>query len=310
MHSTQSFNIHDINPYVIRCGHNDGIKSPYPLEVLIKHRYVQWFEVELVIEGNGYILHEGEKLELKKGRMFFRYPGMSIEPTCNYHSYYVTFDIVYENSNFPRYNIFKNVGESRAFESEKPKAKEIEQPFIFFDFPFYMDVIKFAEFEECFSSMYNEYVYVRKESPFLMKLYLMRLLGQAFIELSVLRWENNSSKTNQLSFNKIMRVKDYIDKNICCKFKLEEMAELAELSASCFCRTFKKIMNESPFEYINRNKINKSKKMLIETNLPLKTIVYDCGFENYAYFCTLFKKLEGTSPITYKKGHCLQFISL
>ena len=301
------FGIHDINPYVIRCGLNDGLKYPFPLELLNKERYVLWYEIELILGGSGYVVHEGEKIELKKGRVFLRYPGMLVKPTCNYHSYYVIFDIVYREENLPKYNFWKNIA---AFERQKPNVQQFEMPFIYFDFPPYLDAVKFTDFEECFESMYNKYVNATNESPFMMKLYLFQMMAFVSDQLTTLSWENNSSKANRLSFQKIMKVREYIDENITDKFKLEELAEMAELSSSCFCRTFKKIMSESPFEYINRNKINKSKKMLIETNTPLKSIVYECGFENYAYFCTLFKRLEGVSPITYKKGHCLQFVSL
>lgn len=305
----QIVNIHTINPFVIRCGHYNGVVAPFPLELLLERRYAQWYEVELVIEGNGYIVQEGDRIELKKGRMFFRYPGMSIEPSRDYHSYYVVFDLAYDIAKTSQYFFWGNLEKSRLLDNEKPLAEEVERPFFYLDLPAYIDAIKFSEFEECFSALYNEYVYARKESPLIMKSYLLRILAQAFIEYSNFGWKRDTSKSNNLNFMKIMRVKDHIDKNIQKKFKLAELAELAELSTSCFCRTFKKIINESSFDYINRNKINKSKKMLIETNKPLKVIVSECGFENYAYFCTLFKKLEGTSPINYKKGHCLQFIS-
>ena len=53
-------------------------------------------------------------------------------------------------------------------------------------------------------------------------------------------------------------------------------------------------------EHIRNLRIQKAKKMLMESELPLAEISAQCGFKDYNYFITVFKKTVGIPPKKYK----------
>lgn len=55
-------------------------------------------------------------------------------------------------------------------------------------------------------------------------------------------------------------------------------------------------------EHIRNLRIEKAKTLLRESSLPLSEIAYQCGFKDYNYFITVFKKKTGISPKKYGKA--------
>lgn len=55
-------------------------------------------------------------------------------------------------------------------------------------------------------------------------------------------------------------------------------------------------------EYIRKLRIEKAKALLAEDfKLSLSEIAFQCGFKDYNYFITIFKRVVGTSPMKYAK---------
>lgn len=55
-------------------------------------------------------------------------------------------------------------------------------------------------------------------------------------------------------------------------------------------------------EYIRKLRIDRARQLLAEqTDLSLAEIAYKCGFSDYNYFITVFKKLVGVPPIAYRQ---------
>lgn len=84
---------------------------------------------------------------------------------------------------------------------------------------------------------------------------------------------------------------------------LDELATLNNQSLSTFKREFKKIYNLSPATYLREKKLEKSKKLLISTDLRTTDIAYECGFSNVSHFSKTFKNKHGISPTIYKLTH-------
>ena len=53
-------------------------------------------------------------------------------------------------------------------------------------------------------------------------------------------------------------------------------------------------------EHIRLLKIEKAKQLLEDNNLPLVEIASRCGFKDYNYFITVFKRVVGVSPKKYQ----------
>ena len=79
-----------------------------------------------------------------------------------------------------------------------------------------------------------------------------------------------------------------------------DLAHLNNMSLSTFKREFKKVYAESPAKYIKQQKLEKAAKLLSISDYPITSIAFECGFNNSAYFSTVFQRHYGKSPKEYR----------
>jgi AraC-like DNA-binding protein/ligand-binding sensor protein len=91
-----------------------------------------------------------------------------------------------------------------------------------------------------------------------------------------------------------------IVENFSRKISLQEIADASGLSAPYFSTIFKEEMGENLSKYINRLRVEKSCRMLLDTKLSLSEIASACGFEDQSWFSKIFKTHTGTSPGKYR----------
>ena len=79
------------------------------------------------------------------------------------------------------------------------------------------------------------------------------------------------------------------------------MSEFFVVVKSSYLSTlFKKEMGMPLTEYVNRCRVEHAQKLLIGTNMPIKTIAIQCGISDVYCFNRLFKQITGTSPGNYR----------
>lgn len=299
-------NIDEINPYILDCGLMNEAGCPPPGTVF-EERTVKWYEIELILWGEGYITTEGKKIYTNKGNIFFRKPGMVVRGVSPYHCYIIVFDMFFNKSGYSFYSN-PNIMNARNDSSEAGiPGKSFDSP-ASFDFPPVIITHQYGEFLKLFSGAYNEYICNRKESRFFLKTYLMQILSLFYTECASASRLHHSSRSIRLNYPVIMDVKKYMDDNTDLRFTLAGLSDIAGLSPNFFCRIFKDITGFSPIDYINRNKVNMAKKTLVESKKGIKEVAYECGFENDTYFYTLFKKLEGLTPSEFRQKQRIMFI--
>jgi len=88
----------------------------------------------------------------------------------------------------------------------------------------------------------------------------------------------------------------YIRENITRKITLREIAKVAGLSPPYFSTIFKDEMGENLSRYINRLRVEKASKMLLETDTSLSEISSECCFQDQSWFSKIFKSFTGVSP--------------
>jgi len=83
---------------------------------------------------------------------------------------------------------------------------------------------------------------------------------------------------------------------------IDELAGTIGVSPQYLCRLFKHAFQMRPMEYVNRERINLSKKtMLLHPELKLQEVAKRSGFDSPSYFSSVFRKIEGVSPETFRK---------
>ncbi|MBU3028412.1 AraC family transcriptional regulator [Zobellia galactanivorans] len=85
------------------------------------------------------------------------------------------------------------------------------------------------------------------------------------------------------------------------KIRLEEIAEVANLSKSAFCRYFKNTVKKSYNDFLFEVRVQYACKILLEEKLSMIQVCYDSGFNNPSAFSQIFKRIKGISPSQYRK---------
>lgn len=94
----------------------------------------------------------------------------------------------------------------------------------------------------------------------------------------------------------------YMCKHYSRKLSLEHVAQEVYLSPSYFGKIFKQEMGYSFSAYLNRLRIEQSKRFLAHQNMKLVDIALLVGFEDQSYFTKVFKRIVGVSPNQYRQS--------
>lgn len=122
-------------------------------------------------------------------------------------------------------------------------------------------------------------------------------------EYSVLSSIGFNGKIQASDMHRLNDVLDYLMKNFRDEVKLEEIAEIANMSSTSFCRYFKSRTNKTVFEFINEIRIGHAHKLLVETQYNMDQICFESGFKNVSSFFKQFKLITGKTPSKFRKDH-------
>ena len=105
----------------------------------------------------------------------------------------------------------------------------------------------------------------------------------------------------------IKLVQQYIEENYMNSFKIETLAKIAIMGGRTFIRRFKKATGNTPYEYIQRVKVEVAKKMLEKSDEGVEQISMNVGYMDFSAFRKVFKKNVGITPYDYKKRYSHMF---
>jgi AraC-like DNA-binding protein len=109
-----------------------------------------------------------------------------------------------------------------------------------------------------------------------------------------------SSKENE----RLNNVYNYTLKNFGQELTLEEVASVANLSVTSFCRYFKKMTQKTFHDFLIQVRISHAKRMLIENEASMiENVCYECGFNNKSNFFEHFKRTTGRTPQEYRRQY-------
>lgn len=110
------------------------------------------------------------------------------------------------------------------------------------------------------------------------------------------------NEMNYEDHERINRIQQYVRKHYMQKITLAKMAAEIHMTEESFSRFFSKLMSKPFFTFLNEYRINAACKMLIETDVSVTQISYDCGFESLPFFYRQFKKYKENSPKQYRSA--------
>ena len=288
--------INDLNPYILFCMNsvNDTyLKDKYSCE---DTRVCQYYEIMLVVGGEGMVKHNEHNILAKKAFVFLRAPGTVVREDASLETIIIVFSQYDDKNDIGLYQKYTTPDFMKTQHKWIP-FEEKGEPF--------SDYFLSKRFEIAFqllNEIYQKFRFDDLNRQFYYKSRLLYLISVLYEERAIFR---NAQKTKSYNINreKVDFVKDYILNNLQKNISLNELARKVDLSSEFLCRIFKKYEKKTIKQFTNYNRVLKAKKLLTESNMHINQIVFETGFNNQNNFYIVFKKYANMTPTEYKLYH-------
>lgn len=101
--------------------------------------------------------------------------------------------------------------------------------------------------------------------------------------------------------SKLKKAIEYIEHNFSLPITRNDVADCINVSPNYVSALFKKELNMTLVEFINKTRIEHAKEMLLKTDKKLYEIAVENGFSDVYYFSKIFKSYSGKSPGEWRK---------
>jgi AraC family transcriptional regulator len=109
-----------------------------------------------------------------------------------------------------------------------------------------------------------------------------------------------SATTRAELHHRVLKGRAVLDDTVADAFDLDAIAAEACLSPHHFHRTFSAALGEAPYAYVARRRIERARRLLEESDMPVAEVCVAVGYESVASFTTRFRKLVGQPPAAYR----------
>ena len=99
----------------------------------------------------------------------------------------------------------------------------------------------------------------------------------------------------------VLKLLNYIDNNINKKITMDELSHLFYFNKDYLMRIFKKELDITIMDYINKRRIYNSLDELKNTDYSMVKIAMNNGYASQEYYSETFSKIIGVNPLTYRK---------
>ena len=100
--------------------------------------------------------------------------------------------------------------------------------------------------------------------------------------------------------DKLQNVLVYIDESLGESLKVRELAEHVGLSQFHFARMFRRSVGRPPHGYLTDLRMERAKRLLRETDMPLARVATQVGYQTQAHFTGVFHREVGMTPRSYR----------
>lgn len=94
---------------------------------------------------------------------------------------------------------------------------------------------------------------------------------------------------------------EYMLEHHASSLTLESLAAALHVSPGHLSNRFKQVLDRGPIDCLIRLRMEKARRLLADTQLPLRLIAAAVGYQDAYYFSNAFKKYAGRSPTMYRK---------
>lgn len=116
------------------------------------------------------------------------------------------------------------------------------------------------------------------------------------------RSEFSESKHHQHVQENVERAIKYIETYYSSNISITDICKSIYISPAYLQKIFLKQVGKTPHQYVMECRHQKSKELLETTDLSVEEIARQVGFVNHSHFSTAFKKIQGVSPLAFRKS--------
>lgn len=128
----------------------------------------------------------------------------------------------------------------------------------------------------------------------------MRIAMNALEGLLLMAEQINPNRRRSAVDHRIRQAMDHVTRHLDQKLTLDRLAEVAGLSMSRLGHLFRAAVGVSPMEFVERQRIERARQLLMMTSLSVKEISRAVGFESPFYFSLRFKRHTAKSPRAFR----------
>ena len=148
------------------------------------------------------------------------------------------------------------------------------------------------------SGLFEEMIEEQKKSSDSTK----SIINSLFSSILLLAESSKIKKVNSLDYSSLIEsVKNFIKENYSMNIDFSKIAPASGYSYSRFRHIFSNYAGTSLHQYLLNCRLDKSKKLLIETDYKITKIKDLCGFKTNDQFCVFFKKEIGLTPLEFRE---------
>ena len=108
-------------------------------------------------------------------------------------------------------------------------------------------------------------------------------------------------KAEQYINSDFMKLLLYVNTHFQKELSLSGLADTFHLNPTYCSELFRKVTDKTYSEYVSGLRIDYACRLMQFTGMSLEQIAYKSGFNDYYYFCKVFKKITGKPPLRYRK---------
>ncbi|MBR3966137.1 MAG: helix-turn-helix transcriptional regulator [Clostridia bacterium] len=269
------------------------IYTPYVLQFMrFKHEFniessvrkVMDYEFDFCVNCDREMWIDGKNYQLEQGCFVIRKPGQLAHSNGIFDCYMLTLDF----SNRP-------VSESYS----RNTAAQMQEPF---------DSLIWDVLPSVFKPLhYDSYIKIFEQLLSVNEMNINEnaktgLLINELLHLVIADAYSYYLPSDTKSETPINEVCSYIKNHFAEKITLEDLAGIAHLNKNHLVRQFKKVYGISPISYLIKFRLDYAKKLLAESNLPIKTVAAHCGYSDPSFFTSYFKTIFHISPAEYRRS--------
>ena len=99
----------------------------------------------------------------------------------------------------------------------------------------------------------------------------------------------------------VVKILNYIDDNLYKRITMDEISSIFYFNKDYLMRIFKKELDITIMDYINKRRIYNSLELLKNTDDSVIKVALNSGYSSLEYYSETFTKVLGVSPLTYRK---------